>query len=165
MCRVAVFLCPIYRHTHMSSNSQLLSAPFTLLFVFYIWVAPLSFRITSLIWRYHSPVTVKQFSLQWRHNERNGVSNHRRLDYLLNRFFKHRSNKTSKLRVTGLCEGNSPVTGEVPTQSASDAENVSIWWRHQVKTMGEQMTWIRKEMWRNQNNKVQIMCILFVIYW
>ena len=38
--------------------------------------------------------------------------------------------KTSKLRVTGLCEGNSPVTGEFPAQRASDAENVSIWWRH-----------------------------------
>ena len=30
--------------------------------------------------------------------------------------------KTSKLRVTGLCEGNSPVTGEFPTQKASNAE-------------------------------------------
>ena len=39
--------------------------------------------------------------------------------------------KTSKLRVTGLCEGNSPVTSEFPAQSASN-ENVSIWWRHHV---------------------------------
>ena len=38
--------------------------------------------------------------------------------------------KTSKLRVTGLCARNSPVTGEFPAQRASDAENVSIWWRH-----------------------------------
>ena len=34
---------------------------------------------------------------------------------------------SSKLRVTGLCAGNSPVTGEFPTQMASNAENVSIW--------------------------------------
>ena len=40
------------------------------------------------------------------------------------------SKKTSKLRVTGLCAGNSPGTGEFPAQMASDAENVSIWWRH-----------------------------------
>ena len=33
-------------------------------------------------------------------------------------------------RVTGLCAGNSPVTGEFPSQKASYAENVSIWWRH-----------------------------------
>ena len=32
--------------------------------------------------------------------------------------------------VTGLCEGNSPVTGEFPAQRTSNAENVSIWWRH-----------------------------------
>ena len=38
--------------------------------------------------------------------------------------------ETSKLRVTGLCERNSPVTGEFLTQRASNAENVSIWWRH-----------------------------------
>ena len=38
----------------------------------------------------------------------------------------------SKLRVTGLCVRNSPVTGEFPTQRASNAENVSIWWRHHV---------------------------------
>ena len=38
--------------------------------------------------------------------------------------------KTSKLRVTGLCVGNSPVTGEFPAQRTSTAENVSIWWRH-----------------------------------
>ena len=47
-------------------------------------------------------------------------------------YSRHRSKKTSKLRVTGLCEGNSPVTGEFPAQRASNAENVSIWWRHHV---------------------------------
>ena len=38
--------------------------------------------------------------------------------------------KTWKLRVTGLGVGNSPGTGEFPSQMASNAENVSIWWRH-----------------------------------
>ena len=41
-----------------------------------------------------------------------------------------RPKKTPKFRITGLCEGNSPVTGEFPAQKASNAENVSIWWRH-----------------------------------
>ena len=40
--------------------------------------------------------------------------------------------KTSKVRVTGLCVGNSPEAGEYPAQMASNAENVSIWWRHHV---------------------------------
>ena len=40
--------------------------------------------------------------LQWRRNERDGVSNHRPNDGLFNRLFKHRSNKISKLRVTGI---------------------------------------------------------------
>ena len=70
--------------------------------------------------------------LQWHHNGRNDVSNHRRLDCLVNRLFRHRSKKTSNLRVTGLCEGNPPVTGGFNAQRASNTENVSIWWRHQV---------------------------------
>ena len=73
---------------------------------------------------------VTDILLQWRHNERGSVSNHQPPDCLLNRLFRRRSKKTSKLRVTGLCAGNSPGTGEFPAQMASNAENVSIWWRH-----------------------------------
>ena len=46
--------------------------------------------------------------------------------------YSGRSKKTSKLRVTGIYAGNSPVTGEFPAQRASNAENVSIWWGHHV---------------------------------
>ena len=42
-------------------------------------------------------------ALQWCHDERDGVSNHRRLDCLLKRLFSRRSKKASKLHVTGLC--------------------------------------------------------------
>ena len=71
-----------------------------------------------------------QYSLQWRHNGLDCLLNHQPNQCLLNRLFGRRSNKTSKLRVTGLCAGNSPGTGEFPAQMASNAENVSIWWRH-----------------------------------
>ena len=69
-------------------------------------------------------------TLQWHHNGRDSVSNHQHHDCLLNRSFRRRTKKTSKLRVTCLCAGNSPVTGEFPAQMASNAEKVSIWWRH-----------------------------------
>ena len=42
--------------------------------------------------------------------------------------------KKSKLRVTGLCGGNSPVTGEFPSQGASDTETVSTWLCHHDET-------------------------------
>ena len=58
------------------------------------------------------------------------ISNHQPHDCLLNRLFRRRSKKTPKLRVAGLCEGNSSATGEFPAQRASNAENISIWWRH-----------------------------------
>ena len=41
-------------------------------------------------------------------------------------FIGRRSKKTSKLRVTGLYAGNSPLTGEFPAQMVSNMENVSI---------------------------------------
>ena len=46
-------------------------------------------------------------SLYWRHNGHNCVSNHQPHDCLLNRLFRQRSKKSSKLRVTGLCAGSS----------------------------------------------------------
>ena len=54
-------------------------------------------------------------SLRWRHNEQDGVLNHQPYHCLLNRLFRRRSKKVSKLRVTGLCAGNNsphkwPVT-------------------------------------------------------
>ena len=74
----------------------------------------------------------KHLSLQWRHNGSDGVSNHLPPHCLLDRLFRRRSKKTSKLRVIGLCLGNSTLTGEFPAQMADDAENGSIWWRHHV---------------------------------
>ena len=76
--------------------------------------------------RHHQPC----FTLQWLRNGYDSVSNYQPHNCLLNHLFRGRSKKTSKLRVTGLCEGNSPGTGEFPAQMASNVENVSIWWHH-----------------------------------
>ena len=71
-----------------------------------------SFDIIASCWQAPSPS-------QWRHNGRNGVSNHQPPDCLLNHLFRRRSNKISKLRVTALCAGihrwpvNSPHKGPV----------------------------------------------------
>ena len=89
------------------------------------------------MWPLHlDPDVDRQRALLWRRNERDGVSNHQRFDCQLSRLFRRRSKKTSKLSVTGLCAGNSPVTGELPTQRDSNAENVSIWWRHHTWASG-----------------------------
>ena len=87
-------------------------------------------RTRSMSWLLMPRLLTSPGYIQWRHNGRNSVSNHQPHDCLLNRLFRRRSKKTSKLRVTGLCAGNSPVTGEFPAQMASNAENASIWWRH-----------------------------------
>ena len=82
---------------------------------------------------YSKPWVYHFHTLQWCHNGRDSVSNHQPHDCFLNRLFRNRSKKTSKLRVTGLCAGNSPEAGEFPAQMASYAENVSIWWRHHIR--------------------------------
>ena len=92
---------------------------------------------------YIKTMQIRKRSLQWRHNEPDGTPNYRRLDCLLNSLSRRRSTKTSKLRVTGLCEGNSPVTGEFPAQRASNAENVSIWWRHHGSAPVWEAAWPR----------------------
>ena len=76
------------------------------------------------------PRCVTKPTLQCRHDEHDGVSNHQPSDCLLNQLFRDRSKKTSKLCIIDLCVGNSPVTGEFPTQRASNTQNVFIWWRH-----------------------------------
>ena len=81
-------------------------------------------RVFLLVGRQHACTWNNKF--QWRHNEHDGLSNHQRFHCLLNCRPRRRSKKTPKLRVTGLCVGNSPVTGEFPAQKASNAENVSI---------------------------------------
>ena len=83
-------------------------------------------------------------SLRWHLNGHDGVSNHQPHHCLLNRLFGCRSKNTSKLRVTGLCAGYSPGTGEFPAYMACYAENVSIWWRHHVFQVSE---------WRSQEGK------------
>ena len=123
-------------------------------------------RYDSFIWHFcvgrNILMTWKPFphywatSLLWRHNEHDSVSNHQPHDCLLNRLFRRRLKKTSKLRVTGLCvgnspgpvnsphkgpvkrkmfpfddvimcEGNPPVTCKLPSQSTNDVECVSMW--------------------------------------
>ena len=75
-----------------------------------VWPEPL---IVGKIWlqvilkREHLYVIFNS-ALQWRHNWRDSVSNHQPHDCLLNLVFRRRSKKTSKLRVSGLCAGNSP---------------------------------------------------------
>ena len=80
------------------------------------------------VFQYHSP------TLQWRHNERNGVSNHRRLGGLLKRLFRRISKKhqsSASLAFVRAIHGW-PVNS-LHKQMASNAKNVSLWWRHDVE--------------------------------
>ena len=79
-------------------------------------------HMTSEFWykiqeKYHNFNYQFLSTLQGCHND--GISNHWHLDCYLNCLLRHRSKKTSKLRIIGLRDRNSPVTGEFPTQTCS----------------------------------------------
>ena len=114
-------------------------------------------------------------TLLWRHNGDERVSNHQPHSCLLNRLYGRRSKKTQKLRVTGFCAGNSPETADFPAQMASNAENVSIWWRHHElsvsnhsKTQREKSTWClicilsRKHCCINSLGRVTHICVNYL---
>ena len=67
-------------------------------------------------------------SLQWCNNEHDGVSNHPRDN--CSGADQRKYKKILKFRVTGLCARKSPCGRWIPVQRISNAENVSIWWRH-----------------------------------
>ena len=123
------FIC-IYNIIILSTKAQEFDASINANNLFLSWIYFIVFHVESL---------------QWRHNGVDGVSNHRRLDCLFNRLLRCRSNKTSKLCVTGFCQGNPPVTGGLPSQRASDAENVSIWWRRHDEALFHQLWHAPKE--------------------
>ena len=70
----------------------------------------------------HPKISFRALASVVKQIRRDGVSNHQPHDCFLNRFVRHTWKKISKLRVTGLCEGNSPVTGEFPAQRVSNAQ-------------------------------------------
>ena len=129
----------VEQHLHVWITSNLSEIWFQeckMILAYYINKVSPKWSLVALFWEPISRDTFKntgngdEDTLQWRHNGRHSCSDHQPHDGLLNRLFRCRSKKLSKLRVTGLCTGNSPMTGEFPATRASNAENFPIWWRH-----------------------------------
>ena len=78
----------------------------------------------------HTDIFIFLRSIQWRHHERDGVSNHRRLDCLLSRLLRAQIKQSIKARRHWPPWGESTGDRCIPSQEASNGKNVSIWWRH-----------------------------------
>ena len=109
---IDIWMGNLYGHQRNNSTGTISISPVTVIQV----------EIGCQRWSQLAPDFRVENTLQWRHNGRDGVLNYQPRDCLLNRLFRRRSKKTSKLRVTGLCAGNSPMTGEFPAQMTSNAE-------------------------------------------
>ena len=114
-------------------------------------------------------------ALQWRHNERrHGVSNHQPHDCLLNRLFRRRSKKTSKLRVTGLCAGihrwlvNFPHKGPV-TRKMFPIDDVIMHCDADAHRHGCLVCTVGQRRWRTAVSHLPtwqglVWCIMFITY-
>ena len=93
--------------------------------------------------------------LLWHHNEHDSVSNHQPRGCLLDRLFRRRSKKTSKLRVTGLCVGNSPGPVNSPhkgpvTRKMFPFDDVIMHERYPYSVTHKQcwlFQWIKLHLW------------------
>ena len=81
-------------------------------------------------------------SLQWRHNGRDGVSNHQRLDCFLSRLFRRRSKKHQSSASLAFVRGihrwpvNSPHKGPV-TRNMFPFDDVIMWSDHSRDCTGQ----------------------------
>ena len=138
MTKLAFWQCLVFNDVIKLNDKSFASGNACLVYVLMVWCMRCQFQcivgasIFSISHEMCAKFCCVHFSLQWRQNGCDSISNHETHDCLLNGLFKRWSKKTWKLRVTGLCVGNSPGTGEFPAQMASNAENVSIWWLHHV---------------------------------
>ena len=100
------------------------------LMVYALWIMHIVCVLLCLAWFCMS--RFYPYPLLWRHNGRDSVSNHQPHVCLFNSSFRRRSKKTSKLRVTGLCVGNSPVPVNSPhkgpvTRKMFPFDDVIMW--------------------------------------
>ena len=108
-------------------------------------------------------------TLQWRHNKLNGVSNHQpnTIVYLTvcSGTYQRKHQSSASL---AFFSGNSPVTDEFPTQKASNAQIVPIWWRHHKCVNHIDMITAERDGWkyltRNTNIEFQ-KSLIFVVIW
>ena len=118
-------------------------------------------------------IAVGMATIQWRHNENDSVSNHQPHDCLFNCQFRRRWKKTSKLCVTGLCEMNSPVTGDPRLDSlknychdSSDGGETRLWATERICFHLKRQAKASVEFaWQQNSPIVQwVKCITPIIY-
>ena len=65
-------------------------------------------------------------------NDCHGILNYQSIECLFNHLFRLKTKEHQRSALLALCGGNPPLTSGFPSQRASNTENVSIWWRHNV---------------------------------
>ena len=110
----------------------------------------------------------KSVTLQWRHNERNGVSNHWRLDCLLDRLIRRRSNSivwSTALHYWFFVKGNPPLTIDNIYQNL--CRLMASLGHHMVSSdlsphKSILNSWLKSEIWLQSSTALQLLKHLHV---
>ena len=103
------------------------------------WISLVTMNAVSMISRIPS--------LQWRHNERDGVSSHRRLDCIPNRLFGCRSKKHQNSASVAFVRGIHRWPVYSPHKGQYNVENITIWWRHHDSNGQRDLTRFHRTFW------------------
>ena len=122
---ISIFTCAV----HIRSCMYSAATQKYFCFISFCWYSYLEIY-HSLLFGVGSLVLGQWYALQWRHDKCDRVSNRRRLHCLLNCWSgadqrKHRSSAS----LAFVREIHRLQVGS-PHKKASNAENISIWWRH-----------------------------------
>ena len=85
------------------------------------------------IWRLFLDSSQSHQTLQWRHNERDGISNHQPRDCLFNRLFKAQIKENIKAPRHWPSWGEFTGDRWIPRTKGQYHGKASIWWRHHEK--------------------------------
>ena len=102
-------------------------------------------------------------ALQWRHNGRDGVSNRQPRDCLLNRLFRCRSKKTSKLRVPGLCAANYPHKWPVTRKMFPFDDVIVVYLFFSFRSSVPRKSTEREDLQWNSNRQVCISVLQIIL--
>ena len=90
-CNFCIHLFATYSLSHPVQSLTLFSYIQSEVTFYVAWASVYQSSMCWMAWnhRWHKKPPRKYISLQWRHNERDGVSNHQPHDYLLSLLFRH----------------------------------------------------------------------------
>ena len=141
--------CTLTHHRHLKQEVESITGP---CFTTATWCCRKNFSRweRSFLWKLHCHwlkglrqcqiIVVRQGPV--RSHEHHAISDHKPPKCLFDSLCRLTSKKHHRSTLLALCEGNPSATSGFPSQCMSNAESVSILWRHYVVQMYLKIQWV-----------------------